>query len=148
MNLIRANKDNVKYANELLTKLIHDEKKYDNNINEECIIDSYYESVIDKDNHYLYFAMEDNQIVGYIYGFMQDYGNVYINKVAQLDAIFVEENYRNKGIAKALINSFRDWANNKGIKHIELKVCNGNKDAINLYHRSGFKDTKTIMILD
>ena len=148
MGIIKLNKDNVKEANELLTKLIHDEKQYDDNINLEYIVNNYYENMIDKDNCYLAFIIDNNIIMGYIYGFIQDNGNAYINKIIQLDALYIKEEYRNKGYAKLLIDSLKKWSIQKGIKNIELKVCNNNQNAINLYHQYGFKDTKTIMKLD
>ena len=41
----------VKIANSFLTKLIHDEKKYDSNINENCIISSFYENFVENEQN-------------------------------------------------------------------------------------------------
>ena len=38
----KAKIDDVSSINKLLTKLIHDEKKYDSNINEKCEITCFY----------------------------------------------------------------------------------------------------------
>ena len=46
----KATMNNIKKANELLTKLIIDEKKYDSNINEKCVVREFYEKIINDDN--------------------------------------------------------------------------------------------------
>lgn len=143
--IIKATNDNIKIANQFLTQLINDEKKYDNNINEKCIVNSFYENFYNLDNQFLYFAKVKDKYVGYIYGFLKDSGDAYLDKVTELDAMFVEEKYRNKGIGTSLIKKFQDWSKEKGAKYIELKVCNGNESAIYLYKKNLFKSIKTIM---
>ena len=53
--IVKATRDNVKIANEFLTELIKDEKKYDKNINEKCVVNSFYENIYNLDNQFLYF---------------------------------------------------------------------------------------------
>ena len=143
--IIKATNDNIEIANKFLTKLINVEKKYDNNINEKCIVNSFYENFYNLDNYFLYFAKVKDKYVGYIYGFVKDNGDAYLDKVTELDAMFVEEKYRNKGIGTTLIKKFQDWSKEKGVKYIELKVCNDNEGAISLYKKNLFKPTKIIM---
>ena len=119
--LIKATNDNIKIANKFLTQLINDEKKYDNNINEKCIVNSFYENFYNSANQFLYFAKVKDRYVGYIYGFVEDNGDAYLDKVTELDAMFVEE------------------------KYIELKVCNGNESAIALYKKNLFESIKIVM---
>ena len=73
-----------------------------------------------------------------MYGFVQDSGSLYNKKVAQLDALFVKEEYRGKGIAKRLMKEFINWAEEKGVTYIELSVCKDNTNAISLYENEGF----------
>ena len=141
----KATMNNIRKANELLTRLIIDEKKYDDNINEKCVVREFYERIINDDNSCIYFAIANKTIVGYIYGFIQNNGGTYIDMVAQLDAMYVDIDYRKLGIGNALINEFKKWAKDKGAKYIEVKVCNKNNEAISLYHRNNFHEVKTIM---
>lgn len=150
MNLIikKCSYDEAKKSNDLLTKLIIDEKKYDKNINEYCVVKSLYEKFYNNDDICLLVAKNDENIIGYIYGYIQNNGDSKIYKVSVLDALFVEENFRSLGVASELIKSFKKWSYNYGVKYIELKVCNENKRAINLYKKIGFVQNKIIMSLE
>jgi len=135
--------DSIK-LNELLTKLIRDEKKYDNNINEEFIVNSFYENIIDKKNNYLLVGESSNKIVGYLYGYIIDDGDTVINRVAKIDALYIEEEYRHLGIGSSLINEFKEIIKEENIKYIEVNVCNNNKEAISTYKNNNFNEIKAI----
>ena len=125
--------------NDMLTSLIQDEReKYNNNINENYKVKDFYEKFIDNEDKIIFVAKENNIILGYVYGFVQDSGSLYNKKVAQLDALFVKEEYRGKGIAKRLMKEFINWAEEKGVTYIELSVCKDNTNAISLYENEGF----------
>lgn len=96
MNYIieEANEEDRLYCNKLLTKLIKDEKQYDDNIDENYEVTSYYEKIIN-DNNILLVAKHSNKIVGYLYGYIKD-DKVSINPTSVLDALYVEEEYRKK----------------------------------------------------
>lgn len=148
MKVRRANKGDAKILNSFLTKLICDEKKYDVNINDECIVTSLYEELILDDNNCILIAENENDIIGYLYGYLVDIGDAYLNSKAWIEAMFVECKYRNAGVGSLLIDSFKAWSKSKNVKYIELKVCNGNKNAIYLYDKKGFKNIKSIMTMD
>ena len=71
---------------------------------------------------------EDNKYVAFLI-----YQLLY--EKAEIIDIFVLEEYRRKGIAKALIN---EMLKNKNIESITLEVKDGNKNAIMLYNSLGF----------
>ncbi len=145
----KANNDDAKKANEFLTKLIQDEKKYDKNINENCIVNNLYENFIGSENNCILIA-EDNKknTVGYLYGYLIDNGDVYIKKSTMLEAMFVDKNYRGEKIGYKLIEEFKKWSKYIKASYIELKVCNDNNSAISLYQKQGFKSVKTTMVLE
>lgn len=144
----RASLDDSAVLNSFLTRLIQDEKKYDTNINENCVVTCLYENIIPNNNNCVFVAECENQIVGYLYGYIRNSSDAYINPIAQLEAMFVEEEYRNNGIATMLIEGFKEWVKLKNVKYIELKVCNENKKAISLYQKNKFKNTKSIMTVE
>ena len=72
---------------------------------------------------------ENNKYVGFLI-----YQLVY--ESAEIIDIFVLDEYRNKGIGKALINKMLD---NKKIEKVTLEVKKDNKNAIMLYNSLGFK---------
>lgn len=145
LSIEKADYNSALSANSLLTKLIQDEKKYDDNINENCTVKSLYENFFDNDDVCLLLAKKGQQVVGYIYGYIENNGNAKLEKVCVLDALYVEEDFRNKDVAKSLIKSFKGWARTLNICYIELKVCKENLNAINLYEKEGFKTNKIIM---
>lgn len=147
IKIVYATKEDVSKANEFLTRLIQDEKKYNSNINEKCVVKSFYEKNLNNQNCCILFAKNDEEIVGYLYGFFRD-DSANINKISKLDAMFVDENYRGQKIADKLIEEFKRWSMRKDCKHIELNVCNSNIVAFNLYKKHGFKEVKTIMSVD
>ena len=146
MTIRKATNSDVKKINFFLTELIHDEKKYDKNINEGCIVQHYYEQVIDRDNACVLVAMDGEEIVGYLYGYILDSGDAYIDSIAELDAMYVNENSRRQGIGQMLISAFEDWAKKEKVKYIQLKVCDENAKAVSLYNKNHYNSIKTIMI--
>ena len=148
VKIIKATKENVKKANEFLTRLIHDEKKYDNNINEGYKVLYYYENMIDIDANCLLYATISNEIVGYLYGFAITFDESYFVKQARLEAMFVDEQYQGNKIGEKLVDEFIKWAKSKDVERIELCVLNGNKQALSLYKKIGFKTTKQIMAIE
>ena len=144
----QATKNDASIVNAFLTRLIQDEKKYDTNINEKCVVTSLYENLIPNDNNCILVAEYEDRIIGYLYGYIEDIGDAYIKSRAQLEAMFVDEKYRNSGIGTMLINDFKIWLKSKNVKYLELKVCNGNKSAIALYNKNGFNNIKRIMMIE
>ena len=131
----KANQLNINEANKLLTKLIRDEKKYDHNINEKYVVKRYYENR--PKNSVILFAYVDKKIAGYTYGILED-TQTYINKKLLIDALYVEEEFRNNGVATSLINAVEEWGKEQGAKVEELTVCKENEKAFNLYKKFGF----------
>jgi Acetyltransferases len=141
-------KEEAIIANKYLTMLIQDEKQYDRNINQKCVINNFYENMFNNETACLLLVKHKSKYIGYLYGYIVDSGNAYLEKVAQLDAMYVESKYRKSGIGKKLIEEFKNWAKNKNIKFLELKVCNNNIAALKLYEKQNFKNIKTIMMCD
>lgn len=135
----KAMLNEISEINNMLTDLIQDERKnYDSNINENYKVEEFYEKSIDDDNKIILVARENNIILGYVYGFIQDKGNLYNNKISKLYALFVKEQYRGNGIESSLIKEFINWAREKRVAYIELSVCKDNTNAISLYENEGF----------
>lgn len=142
----KAELKDTKDANNLLTLLIRDEKQYDPSINENCVISRFYEDMISNDSNILLVAEIDNKIIGYLYGYIVDNGNTYLDKVSKLDALYITKEYRKNKIATKLINEFKSWSLNHGVKYIELQVLNDNTSAVNLYKKEGFRSFKSTLI--
>ena len=53
--------------------------------------------------------------------------------------MFVREEFRRQDIGSSLVERFKEWSKDKGVKYIELNVCTRNDIAKILYDRQDFK---------
>lgn len=148
VKIVEATQGNIEKANEFLTRLIRDEKRYDSNINEACVVNSLYESLYNDESNCILFAEVNDEIVGYLYGYIQENSDAYIHKISKLEAMFIDEDNRGFKIGQKLIKKFKIWSKNQNCKYIELSVCNDNRIAFGLYKKEGFNEIKTIMSLE
>lgn len=128
----------------LLTKLIRYEARFDPNLSPEVVIEDNYAGQIAAEGCKAYVAEDHGIIVGYLYGFTYRIPQVLLQPIAIVDALYVEEGYRGKGIAKDLFRRFQEFASGCGAASIELKVMSRNRDALRLYASLGFCETKSI----
>lgn len=59
---------------------------------------------------------------------------------AHVRGMWVDPEYRRKGVGRMLLDTLIDWAREQHAEHMELGVTEGNEPAIALYKRVGFKD--------
>lgn len=134
-----ASVEKVKNANSFLTMLINSERKYDENLMDNVVINEFYEHK--KENSIIYFAYDNEDIIGYIYGFIKK-DDLAVSIVAQLDALFIKKEYRGKKVAQKLIEEFKIWCNLQGAKYIEVVAYCDNMEAIKTYLKQGFMPQK------
>ena len=120
-----------------LTKLIQDERQYDNSIDKDFVVNNYFKNIIKNENNILLCYEEDNIIKGYIYlkPVNNDNQNGYL-----IDGLYVDIAYRNNGIATELIDNALTII--KDVDFIDINVMPQNIDAINLYKKFGFNEFK------
>lgn len=130
------------YCDCLLTKLIHDEKQYDDSIDSKFVVRDYFKNIIKNNDHILLCYIENNKIVGYIYlkPVKCNNKNGYL-----IDGLYVEEDFRNKGIATSLIDESLKILSNFKIEFIDINVLSNNEIAKFLYNSFGFNEFKIQM---
>ncbi len=148
MNIRKANYDDVKILNEFLTLLIRDERQYDPGIDENFTVTNMYENYIEDSNKLLIVAEENAQVVGYLYGIIKPVDDTYKYIIAKLDALYIDNNYRNKKIATSLIEYFKKWAISKNADKIEVNVWSNNIKAKRLYEKCNFKTTSETLTIN
>lgn len=129
-------------CDELLTKLILDERKYDESIDSDCEIKNYFNNYINDEDKILLGYLVNDSLVGYIYAYETVSNNL---KGLFIDGLYVESEYRNQGIAKQLINEVVLEAENREAKFIDIKVMNNNEIAKKLYNSLDFNVFKVMM---
>ena len=69
-------------------------------------------------------------------------------KYGYIECLYVEEEFRNRGLAHALFSNLHVWFENKKIKKIKLRVFANNDKAIERYEQWGFKTKVIEMVLE
>ncbi len=128
---------NVEDANkcdELLTKLILDEKKYNDLIDDNIVIKNHFSKMLDDEDAILLAYYLDKLIVGYIL----------IRKINEnlclLDGLYVLEEYRNQKIASSLLNEAIDRCKKLNVKYIDINVMEKNELAKRIYKKLDFTE--------
>lgn len=135
-----ANVEDCSILDTMLTKLIMDERKYDKSIDKNFKVQNFYQNVLGK-NNIIYLCEEENKIIGYVYTIIN-------SENAVIDALYVEECYRNKKIATTLITEIIKVINKKNIYKILINVMSDNIVAKNFYLSLGFKPFRETLILN
>lgn len=64
---------------------------------------------------------------------------------AEIEALFVDKEWRGSGLAQELLDAVYDWAEKQGQSVVQLYVTATNERAINLYQNEGFRPVQQIM---
>ncbi len=93
-------------------------------------------------DEFVIIAELDMKVVGYLAGslYRDATFSYYEGLTAELDNMFIIEEYRKFGIGTKLINSFIEWCKNQGAKRILVTASIGYKNTIKFYEKCGFKD--------
>ena len=142
MNYSKAQMTDANALDNLLTKLIQDERtNYDNTIDANFVVKDFYKNYILDENKFLYTCKDDDVIVAYIYVYLD-------NSLAVIDALYVSDNYRNKGIATNLIEYAISWIKSKSCEFIDVSVISANISAKKKKKKFGFRTYKEIKRLE
>lgn len=121
-------------CDELLTKLIQDERQYNDLINENYVVKNYFNQVLNDEKITLLAYYDVDLIVGYILIRKLD------DDVCLLDGLYVLEKYRNKGIGSKLLNEAIIRCKKYNVKYIDINVMNNNEVAKKIYKKMGFNE--------
>ena len=89
----------------------------------------------------IFVAVENKKIVGMIIG--KRYNAISISKFKRkgyMSNLYIDKNYRKKGIGKKLLFHTLKWLKKQGVKHVSLEIHKKNSAAQNLSRKIGFKD--------
>lgn len=83
----------------------------------------------------IFFKTEDNNLVGFVAGYINDF----INKSAYISLVLVDKHFRGKGIANSLLKEFTEECRRLNFKVIRLEA-RINNSAKRLYENFGFSE--------
>jgi len=96
---------------------------------DQCLIESQIISIRSENNHYGYVAIIDNQIVGYIHGFVSI--RLTTSPFAEIGGLIVNEDFRNRGIGRKLVDHFEMQI--KDVENIRVR-CNVNRKSAHKFY--------------
>lgn len=132
----------INKLNVLLSKLMMFESKYSSNLVKEIEVKGNFKEILNNEKNVIFVVTINSDIIGFVSVYEKTLDEVFVNKEAFIESIYVEEEYRHLGIGKMLIHEVIKWANNRGIKYLDIEVMKGNDNAINAYLKWGFETSK------
>ncbi len=82
-------------------------------------------------------AIENDEIIGFVI-------SLFSGKLAVIYTLDVRPRYRRRGVANRLVKVIEDELNKRGCQEIILQTRVNNSDAINLFVKRGYRQTKRI----
>ena len=98
---------------------------------------------------FLFVAVAGDQTVGFISGELRQGSPTFLPKTwASVDDVFVEPEYRNQGMGRALLQSVRAWAQERGADGISLQVAAANSRGRKFYEKLGFREISVYQVFE
>ena len=86
-------------------------------------------------------AEADGQLIGYFMGSIESRANLFKRHVkAHIYDTYIVEEWRGKGVGKALLDDFTAWVQEKGVDQITVFYSPENGPGLGFWHDSGYTD--------
>jgi ribosomal protein S18 acetylase RimI-like enzyme len=102
---------------------------------------AYIASIVNDENACLWVAEHEGQIVGLVKIAIRETRDIPVlvpRQYAEIGTLAVAQNYRRRGIGRALMETAERWASERGIDQIELSVWEFNDQARAFYAALGY----------
>ncbi len=144
----RAVRTDVPRIKQLNQMLFENDRQYDETYNMDWPNenpDYYLQRVVGSDGA-AFAADAGGRLVGYCIGHLERIPSFrMIRTRAELENIFVEEDFRSSGVGTALVSAFIEWARAHGADVASVTASAQNTRAVAFYRKSGFKDYETTL---
>jgi ribosomal protein S18 acetylase RimI-like enzyme len=98
---------------------------------------------------FLFVAVVGDRTVGFISGELRQGSPTFLPKTwASVDDVFIEPEYRNRGMGHALLQCVQAWAQERGADGISLQVAAANSRGRKFYEDLGFRDVSVYKVLE
>jgi ribosomal protein S18 acetylase RimI-like enzyme len=98
---------------------------------------------------FLFVAEYDGRTVGFVSGELRESSPTFRPKTwASVDDVFVEPNYRNLGVGRALVENVKAWAKERGADGVSLQVAAANERGRKFYEDLGFREVSVYEVLE
>jgi ribosomal protein S18 acetylase RimI-like enzyme len=93
----------------------------------------HFANLITRNGKVCFVAYIDNQIMGYLAGYVRDRSDINLTKSAVLESMFVDKRFRSQEIGSKLVNRFMEWLKKAGAMKVTVTAYASNKKAIAFY---------------
>lgn len=100
--------------------------------------------ILKNSDNCVYVAVDNNKIIGWIHGFYAL--RVETDSFVEIGGLIVDENCRNMGVGKILIEKTVAWAHSKNCNHIRVRCNELRKESHAFYRHIGFQLNKMQMV--
>ena len=115
----------------------------------ERIMRRFLADVASSGHSFLFVAEHDGRTVGFVSGELRASSPTFRPKTwAAVDDVFVEPDHRNLGVGRALLESVRRWAKERGVDGISLQVAAANERGRKFYKDLGFREVSVYEVLE
>ena len=143
----------VKMGRELILYLNREEKKRRKTKllaldvkNADKVWKKYYTKNLKSDKSLFLVALKKGEIVGMGMGRIEKSPPVFkIKEFGQIHELFVKESCRRQGVCQALIKRLESFFREKGVGVVHISVENYNTEALNLYYKLGYQDSRFLL---
>lgn len=106
---------------------------------------NYFKKMIEDENEIALVAESEDKIVGYIVVSIYHHSFRKENPIAELDNMYIEEEFRGKGIGTQLVAEAKRQAKGKGATRLKVEAAAQNEKAISFYRACGFEEFDIIL---
>ena len=138
MIIRKAELEDVEQLDMMFAKLLEIDKIYDDNLKSGLTMHGFFSKRIMDEDVIAFVAFDNDNIIGYVFGYIQKDNKVKVELEAYIESIYIEESKRKTGIGTKLIEQFELEAQNRGVKYIFIDNKVNNLVAHNLYSNLGY----------
>jgi diamine N-acetyltransferase len=146
VNIVRVTLRDLKYIQKLNLALFKKEHNvYDSTFDLNWTMSErgkkYFTWAIKRNSACALVAKSEDKIVGYLIGGLVEKDPCRVlGKRAEVHSMMILKEFRNNNLGSKLVKEFMRWAKSKKVENVKVVASAGNKQAINFYHKQGFRD--------
>ncbi len=147
----KAKSEDLEIVQELIRKLcVNENRNFDSTVNPGFYATeegkNSLQGCISGDSSIVLVAEDGGKIIAYVAGGVgraESYRN--IKYICELGSIWVEDEYRSKGVGKRLVEEFEKWCREKKVFRLRVNASASNERAIEFYRKAGFENHELIL---
>ena len=93
-------------------------------------------------NEIIYIVLDKEKVIGYLAGSINIQESYVTKSLAEIDNMFVLQQYRKYVIGAKLINAFKDYCSQNKIEELKVTASAKNKNAIGFYKKMDLMNLK------